>query len=190
MTVKPLGFGQVQLFSLRCKVRVLEPVSYSQLTKDRAAYDSDKDVANHIYSPTNLIRKISSVGSEVNWMEPSLQPWNSRFLKPQGSNRVCNALHLLQTEPATAIQCKREDFIQKIKDEQGEGCNIVGTLEVNKVAGNFHFAPGKSFHQANLHVLELLAFQMDNYNITHRINKLSFGRIQHILSIINMIFVI
>ncbi|KAK1357972.1 hypothetical protein POM88_051228 [Heracleum sosnowskyi] len=104
MTVKPLGFSQVQLFSLRCKVRVLEPVSYSQLTKDRAAYDSDKDIANHIYSPTNLIRKISSVGSEVNWMEPSLQPWNSRFLKPQGSDRVCNALHLLQTEPTTTIQ--------------------------------------------------------------------------------------
>ncbi|KAK1366692.1 hypothetical protein POM88_042253 [Heracleum sosnowskyi] len=80
--------------------QVLEPVSYSQLTKDRAAYDSDKDVANHMYSPTNLIRKIPSVGSEVNWMEPSLQPWNSRFLKPQGSDRVCNALHLLQTEPA------------------------------------------------------------------------------------------
>lgn len=80
--------------------QVLEPVSYSQLLKDRAAYDSDKDVANHIYSPTKLIRKIPSVGSEVDWMEPSLQPWNSRFLKPQGSDRVCSALHLLQTEPA------------------------------------------------------------------------------------------
>ncbi|KAL8096021.1 hypothetical protein AgCh_037110 [Apium graveolens] len=80
--------------------QVLEPVSYSQLIKDRAAYDSDKDVANHIYSPTNLIRKVPSVGSEVDWMEPSLQPWNSRFLKPLGSDRVWNALHLLQTEPA------------------------------------------------------------------------------------------
>ncbi|KAL1812147.1 hypothetical protein DCAR_0624343 [Daucus carota subsp. sativus] len=80
------------------------------------------------------------------------------------------------TNPDLIDQCKREDFIQRIKDEQGEGCNIEGTLEVNKVAGNFHFAPGKSFHQANFHVLELLAFQMDNYNITHKINKLSFGK--------------
>nr|CAD1833162.1 unnamed protein product [Ananas comosus var. bracteatus] len=52
------------------------------------------------------------------------------------------------SNPDLIDQCKREGFIQKIKDEQGEGCNIHGFLEVNKVAGNFHFAPGKSFHQS------------------------------------------
>ncbi|KAG9135357.1 hypothetical protein Leryth_007137 [Lithospermum erythrorhizon] len=41
-------------------------------------------------------------------------------------------------------QCKREGFIQRIKDEEGEGCNLHGSLEVNKVAGNFHFIPDKS----------------------------------------------
>eukprot|EP00966_Prymnesium_polylepis_P025782 594516-Prymnesium_polylepis.2 len=29
-----------------------------------------------------------------------------------------------------------------------EGCRIVGALEVNKVAGNFHLAPGKAFQSA------------------------------------------
>ena len=29
----------------------------------------------------------------------------------------------------------------------GEGCHMVGKLLVNKVAGNFHIAPGKSFQQ-------------------------------------------
>ncbi|XP_031116717.1 uncharacterized protein LOC116020381 [Ipomoea triloba] len=48
------------------------------------------------------------------------------------------------------LKCKRECFIQKIKDEEGEGCNIHGSLEVNKVAGNFHFSPGKSFHHSNV----------------------------------------
>ncbi|KAL5857297.1 hypothetical protein ACOSQ3_004755 [Xanthoceras sorbifolium] len=72
-------------------------------------------------------------------------------------------------------QCKREGFIQKIKDEEGEGCHIYGSLEVNKVAGNFHFAPGKSFHQSNVHLHDLLAFQKDSYNISHSINKLAFG---------------
>nr|GMD02764.1 endoplasmic reticulum-Golgi intermediate compartment protein 3-like [Ipomoea batatas] len=61
-------------------------------------------------------------------------------------------------------QCQREGFIQKIKDEEGEGCNIHGSLEVNKVAGNFHFSPGKSFHHANVQLSDLLAFQMDTYN--------------------------
>ncbi|XP_059653327.1 uncharacterized protein LOC132300320 [Cornus florida] len=71
-------------------------------------------------------------------------------------------------------QCKREGFVQKIKDEEGEGCNIHGSLEVNKVAGNFHFATGKSFHQSNF-LQDLLAFQQDKYNISHRINRLAFG---------------
>ncbi|CAN6555384.1 unnamed protein product [Malus baccata var. baccata] len=72
-------------------------------------------------------------------------------------------------------QCKREGFIQKIKDEDGEGCNIEGSLAVNKVAGNFHFMPGKSFHQSNFHVHDLLAFQTNSYNISHKINRLAFG---------------
>ncbi|KAK1318465.1 Protein disulfide-isomerase 5-4 [Acorus calamus] len=73
-------------------------------------------------------------------------------------------------------QCKREGFIQKIKDEEGEGCNIHGFLEVNKVAGNFHFAPGKSFHLSNINIIDLIALQTENHNISHKINKLSFGK--------------
>ncbi|CAH9081712.1 unnamed protein product [Cuscuta epithymum] len=72
-------------------------------------------------------------------------------------------------------QCKREGLIQKVKDEEGEGCNIHGSLEVNKVAGNFHFSPGKSFHHSNVHLSDLLALQTDSYNISHTINKLAFG---------------
>ncbi|XP_057976642.1 uncharacterized protein LOC131163855 [Malania oleifera] len=72
-------------------------------------------------------------------------------------------------------QCKREGFLQKIMEEEGEGCNINGLLEVNKVAGSFHFAPGKSFQQSNFHMDGFLAVQKNNYNISHRINKLTFG---------------
>ncbi|XWS54489.1 hypothetical protein CRYUN_Cryun10bG0094000 [Craigia yunnanensis] len=72
-------------------------------------------------------------------------------------------------------QCKREGFIQRVKDEDGEGCNIHGSLEVNRVAGIFHFAPGKSFHHSNIFLDDLLAFQKGSYNISHRINRLAFG---------------
>ncbi|KAI3695160.1 hypothetical protein L1987_78149 [Smallanthus sonchifolius] len=77
------------------------------------------------------------------------------------------------TDPDLIDQCKREGFAQKIKDEEGEGCNIYGSLEVNKVAGNFHFV--KSFHQSSVHIPDLLAFSEDSYNISHKINKLAFG---------------
>ncbi|GKC08166.1 endoplasmic reticulum-Golgi intermediate compartment protein 3-like protein [Tanacetum coccineum] len=76
--------------------------------------------------------------------------------------------------PDSIDQCKREGFVQRIKAEEGEGCNLHGSLEVNKVAGNFHFV--KSFHLANMHAHhESNAFGDDSYNISHRINKLSFG---------------
>ncbi|MFS7919351.1 putative endoplasmic reticulum vesicle transporter [Helianthus anomalus] len=71
-------------------------------------------------------------------------------------------------------QCKREGFVQRIKDEEGEGCTMYGSLEVNKMAGNFHFV--KSFHLENLHAPhDVKYYKEDGYNISHRINKLSFG---------------
>ncbi|XP_049349559.1 uncharacterized protein LOC125814145 [Solanum verrucosum] len=79
------------------------------------------------------------------------------------------------TNPDEIDQCKREGFLEKIKEEEGEGCNMYGFLEVNKVAGNFHFAPGKSFQQSNVHVHDLLTFQKDSYNISHKINRLTYG---------------
>nr|XP_043619272.1 endoplasmic reticulum-Golgi intermediate compartment protein 3-like [Erigeron canadensis] len=85
------------------------------------------------------------------------------------------------TNPDLIDQCKREGFAQRIKDEEGEGCNIYGSLEVNKVAGNFHFV--KSFHHASINIPDLLAFQEDSYNISHKINKLSFG--EHYPGIVN-----
>ncbi|KAI3755284.1 hypothetical protein L1987_55080 [Smallanthus sonchifolius] len=76
--------------------------------------------------------------------------------------------------PDLVDQCKREGFVQRIKAEEGEGCTVYGSLEVNKVAGNFHFV--KSFHLENMHVPhDSKSFGEDSYNISHKINKLSFG---------------
>ncbi|XP_019461974.1 PREDICTED: endoplasmic reticulum-Golgi intermediate compartment protein 3-like [Lupinus angustifolius] len=72
-------------------------------------------------------------------------------------------------------QCKREGYVQKVKDEEGEGCNIHGSLELSKVAGNFHFATGKSFLHSAIFLADLLALQDSHFNISHTVNKLSFG---------------
>mmetsp|Transcript_33759 Transcript_33759/g.54705 ORF Transcript_33759/g.54705 Transcript_33759/m.54705 type:complete len:386 (-) Transcript_33759:112-1269(-) len=73
-------------------------------------------------------------------------------------------------------QCIREGFVRKLKAQAGEGCNVYGFLEVNKVAGNFHFAPGKSFQQAHMHVHDLMPFQSREFNVSHHIYRLSFGQ--------------
>lgn len=59
--------------------------------------------------------------------------------------------------------------------KRGDGCQMYGHLEVNKVAGNFHFAPGKSYQHQNIHIHDLANMPGDSFNMTHRINKLSFG---------------
>jgi hypothetical protein len=51
-----------------------------------------------------------------------------------------------------------------------------GSLSVNKVAGNFHFAPGKSFQQGPVHVHDLVPFRGKDFDTSHVIDKLSFGR--------------
>ncbi|XP_075701892.1 endoplasmic reticulum-Golgi intermediate compartment protein 3 isoform X5 [Rhinoderma darwinii] len=83
--------------------------------------------------------------------------------------------------PDSIEQCKREGFSQKMQEQKNEGCEVYGFLEVNKVAGNFHFAPGKSFQQSHVHVHaveihDLQSFGLDNINMTHHIKHLSFGK--------------
>jgi len=73
------------------------------------------------------------------------------------------------------VQCQKEGFLAQLDEQKGEGCEVAGHLIVNKVAGNFHFAPGKSFQQGGMHVHDLMPFNLARYNISHTINSLSFG---------------
>uniref|UniRef100_A0A0E0HG64 Endoplasmic reticulum vesicle transporter C-terminal domain-containing protein n=1 Tax=Oryza nivara TaxID=4536 RepID=A0A0E0HG64_ORYNI len=63
------------------------------------------------------------------------------------------------TNPDLIDQCTREDFVERVKTQQGEGCNVHGFLDVSKVAGNLHFAPGKGFYESNINVPELSALE-------------------------------
>ncbi|MEW5301102.1 MAG: hypothetical protein WDW36_003982 [Sanguina aurantia] len=57
----------------------------------------------------------------------------------------------------------------------GEGCRMWGDLEVNKVAGNFHFAPGRSYQQGSMHVHDIAPFGDAVMDLSHTINRLAFG---------------
>lgn len=60
-------------------------------------------------------------------------------------------------------------------NKEKDACQVVGTLEINKVAGNFHITAGKTIPLPRGHA-HLAVFMDDkDYNFTHRINKLSFG---------------
>ncbi|EPE04730.1 endoplasmic reticulum-golgi family intermediate compartment protein 3 [Ophiostoma piceae UAMH 11346] len=76
-------------------------------------------------------------------------------------------------------QCQREHFAERLDEQRHEGCRIEGGLRVNKVVGNFHIAPGRSFSNGNMHVHDLKNYwdmpipQMHSF--THTVHSLRFG---------------
>ena len=56
------------------------------------------------------------------------------------------------------------------------GCQIYGYLEVNRVGGSFHIAPGKSFIINHVHVHDVNPFASTDFNLTHHIRHVSFGQ--------------
>lgn len=74
------------------------------------------------------------------------------------------------------VQCRREGVNQKLQDFDKEGCQVFGYVEVNRVAGNLHIAPGKSFSKHHIHLHDLNLHDFQRFNLTHKINHLSFGR--------------
>mmetsp|Transcript_49667 Transcript_49667/g.94914 ORF Transcript_49667/g.94914 Transcript_49667/m.94914 type:complete len:344 (-) Transcript_49667:178-1209(-) len=66
------------------------------------------------------------------------------------------------------------DTVNKLKESlaRGEGCNIAGYLEVERVAGNFHV----SVHAQSFHVLEaVLQGDPTRLNVSHVIHSMAFG---------------
>eukprot|EP00818_Percolomonas_sp_WS_P006560 CAMPEP_0117449938 /NCGR_PEP_ID=MMETSP0759-20121206/8206_1 /TAXON_ID=63605 /ORGANISM="Percolomonas cosmopolitus, Strain WS" /LENGTH=386 /DNA_ID=CAMNT_0005242435 /DNA_START=168 /DNA_END=1328 /DNA_ORIENTATION=- len=72
-------------------------------------------------------------------------------------------------------QCYTEVMERKMKYAKEEGCNLYGHFLVNKVAGNFHFAPGRTFQSAQAHMRDYIAYEVEHFNTSHVIHKLSFG---------------
>lgn len=61
------------------------------------------------------------------------------------------------------------------KSNFNEACRIHGFLQVNKVSGNFHIAPGQSFERDEVHVHSLRNFHFNRLNTSHEIFDLTFG---------------
>jgi endoplasmic reticulum-Golgi intermediate compartment protein 3 len=74
-------------------------------------------------------------------------------------------------------QCEREHYSEHLKEQRQEGCRIEGAIRVNKVIGNFHFAPGKSFSNGNLHMHDLDVYLSNDgqHTFSHKIHHLRFG---------------
>ncbi|CAA91773.1 COPII-coated vesicle component Erv46 [Schizosaccharomyces pombe] len=74
-------------------------------------------------------------------------------------------------------QCKDENFKELYEAQKVEGCNLAGQLSVNRMAGNFHIAPGRSTQNGNQHVHDTRDYinELDLHDMSHSIHHLSFG---------------
>lgn len=76
-------------------------------------------------------------------------------------------------------QCEREHYAERLDSQRKEGCRIEGVVRVNKVIGNFHIAPGRSFSNGNMHVHDLNNYFdtpiEGGHTFTHIIHHLRFG---------------
>ncbi|KAK6937145.1 Endoplasmic reticulum vesicle transporter, C-terminal [Dillenia turbinata] len=66
-----------------------------------------------------------------------------------------------------------ENLVKKVKQAlaNGEGCRVYGTLDVQRVAGNFHI----SVHALNIFVAQMIFEGAMHVNVSHVIHDLSFG---------------
>ncbi|KAK7085235.1 Endoplasmic reticulum-Golgi intermediate compartment protein 2 [Halocaridina rubra] len=60
-------------------------------------------------------------------------------------------------------------------EDPKDGCRLIGSLGINKVAGNFHITAGKTLPLPRGHAHLAIFMDESDYNFTHRINKFSFG---------------
>ena len=63
-----------------------------------------------------------------------------------------------------------------LRQQDGEGCNIYGTMHVARVTGTFTISPSSRLPSARKRGASLIpAAQLSAFNVTHQIKRLSFG---------------
>ncbi|GAA5902473.1 hypothetical protein JCM6882_002762 [Rhodosporidiobolus microsporus] len=81
--------------------------------------------------------------------------------------------------PDSVEQCVSEGWSDKIKQQANEGCNLAGRLHVNKVVGNMHMSPGKSFQANGNHIHDLVPYLQgeggQKHDFGHIVHRFSFG---------------
>jgi Endoplasmic reticulum vesicle transporter len=66
----------------------------------------------------------------------------------------------LSNAPENSTPCFYEadcSYKENLLSQSHEGCNLAGYFQVNKVSGNFHIAPGRSFAMNGMHVHDTVA---------------------------------
>lgn len=135
--------------------------------------------------------ELHSEGEAAKHLDPNYCGDCGGVPSPSGEKRCCNTCEEVREAYAqqqwafgkgeNIEQCEREGYAQRLDAQRREGCRLEGVLRVNKVVGNFHIAPGRSFTSGNVHVHDLENFfegdlpDAEKHTMTHIIHQLRFG---------------
>ncbi|KAH9997946.1 Sec1-like protein [Russula vinacea] len=79
--------------------------------------------------------------------------------------------------PGGIDQCVEEHWSDHIQEQSSEGCNVAGLVRVNKVIGNIHLSPGRSFQTAQSRIYELVPYLKNDGNrhdFSHTVHHMYF----------------
>lgn len=159
-------------------------------TAGEQQHNIEHDVSKNRLTPNGLLIDSTklSLGSELN--KPKHAPdYCGPCYGARPDNECCNTCEQVRDaysskgwsiDDLDAIaQCKEEHYKEKLAEQSHEGCNVAGSLQVNKVIGNFHLAPGRAVQteQGTVHIHDIQQFLMDpaKHSFSHQIHHLSFG---------------
>ena len=75
----------------------------------------------------------------------------------------------------TSEQCIRDRANHFASVDSDEACLVTGTMNVNKVSGNFHMSFGESIVRDGRHIHQFNPETAHTFNVSHTIHSLSFG---------------
>ncbi|XP_010555612.1 PREDICTED: uncharacterized protein LOC104825057 isoform X2 [Tarenaya hassleriana] len=78
--------------------QVFDGSPHPHLVRDK--FECNDNETSRITSSNGMFHSASSSGSDLDWLEPSMQLCHARTLQSHGYDHVYNAFHLLQTEPS------------------------------------------------------------------------------------------
>ena len=99
------------------------------------------------------------------------------FGNPDAIEQVSSEIRVPWELATNVFQCVDEGWSDKLKEQSDEGCNISGRLRVNKVIGNIHFSPGRSFQSSSRNIYELVPYLRNDGNrhdFSHIIHQFAF----------------
>ncbi|KAE8720354.1 Ribosomal protein L23/L15e family protein [Hibiscus syriacus] len=132
------SFSEVQN-AVSALQRVAGVSSSRELIRDKSSYNADKEIGYQVPSPgTSSMHRVRSVGSELDWIEPSMQLYNARANGPYVTNSVSDAFHLLQTDPTI------QEMVTSLSSDEAVWNAILNNEMVRELRQSIYAAPEDS----------------------------------------------